>query len=66
MIDLPKETKGKLQYNKKLLEDLEGFISDFPIAELSKDCQQGIKRDLEKFNKNINYYEEILKILEDK
>ena len=31
---------------------------------LSKDCLQGIRSDIDKFNRNIEYYEEIIRVLE--
>lgn len=65
-MDLLKETKGRLEYNKKLLADLEEFMNNTSIDKLSKDCLQGIRSDIDKFNRNIEYYEVIIKVLEDK
>lgn len=66
MIDLLKETKGRLEYNQKLLTDLEEFMNNTSIDVLSKDCLQGIRNDIDKFNRNIQYYGEIMKVLEEK
>ena len=64
MIDLLKESKGRLEYNKKLLADLEEFMTNTSTDNLSKDCLQGIRSDIDKFNRNIEYYEEIIRVLE--
>lgn len=66
MIDLLKETKGRLEYNKRLLDDTESFLNSTNVEKLSKECLQGIRSDIDKFNRNISYYEEIIKVLEDK
>lgn len=66
MIDLLKETKGRLEYNKRLLDDTESFLNSTNVEKLSKECLQGINSDIDKFNRNISYYEEIIKVLEDK
>ena len=65
-MNLLKETKGRLEYNKKLLADLETFMNDTSTGKLSKDCLQGIRSDIDKFNRNIEYYEGIIKVLEEK
>ena len=65
MIDLLKESKGRLEYNKKLLADLEEFMTNTSTDNLSKDCLQGIRSDIDRFNRNIEYYEEIIRVLED-
>ena len=66
MIDLLKETKGRLEYNKRLLDDTESFLNSTNVEKLSKECLQGINSDIDKFNRNISYYEGIIKVLEDK
>ena len=66
MIDLLKETKGRLEYNKRLLDDTESFLNSTNVEKLSKECLQGINSDIDKFNRNISYYEEIMKVLEGK
>lgn len=65
-MNLIKETKGRLDYNKKLLDDLKDFLEKTDLDHLSKDCLKGVNSDIEKFNCNIEYYEGILKVLEDK
>ena len=65
MINLLKESQGRLEYNKKLLADLEEFMTNTSTDNLSKDCLQGIRSDIDKFNRNIEYYEEIIRVLED-
>ncbi len=64
-MNLIKETKGRLEYNEKLLADLKNFMNDASIDNLSKDCLKGIKSDIDKFNSNIEYYEGILNKLEE-
>lgn len=66
MIDLLKETKGRLEYNKRLLDDTESFLNSTNVEKLSKECLQGIRSDIDKFNRNIEYYREIIKVLEGK
>lgn len=65
-MNLVTETKGRLDYNKKLLEDLKNFLDTTNKENLSKECLQGINNDIDKFNRNIKYYEGIIKVLEDK
>lgn len=65
-MNLVTETKGRLDYNKKLLEDLKNFLDTTNKENLSKECLQGINNDIDKFNRNIKYYEGIMKVLEDK
>lgn len=65
-MNLLHETKGRLDYNKKLLADLENFLNTTNVNHLSKDCLKGINSDIEKFNRNIEYYEGIIKVLEEK
>lgn len=64
MIDLLKESQGRLEYNKKLLADLENFMNETSIDKLSEECLHGIRSDIDKFNRNIKYYEGIIKVLE--
>lgn len=65
-MNLVTETKGRLNYNKKLLDDLKNFLDTTNKENLSKECLQGINNDIDKFNRNIKYYEGIMKVLEDK
>ena len=65
-MNLIQETKGRLEYNQKLLSNLEEFMNNTSTDKLSKECLQGINSDIDKFNRNISYYEEIIKVLEDK
>ena len=65
-MNLIQETKGRLEYNKRLLDDTESFLNSTNVEKLSKECLQGINSDIDKFNRNISYYEEIIKVLEDK
>jgi hypothetical protein len=65
-MNLVTETKGRLDYNKKLLDDLKNFLDTTNKENLSKECLQGINNDIDKFNRNIKYYEGIIKVLEDK
>lgn len=65
-MNLITETKGRLDYNKKLLEDLKNFLDTTNKDNLSKECIKGINGDIDKFNRNIEYYEGIMKVLEDK
>lgn len=65
-MNLIKETKGRLDYNKKLLEDLKTFLDTTNKENLSKECLEGINKDIDKFNCNIEYYEGILNKLEGK
>ncbi|WP_455794669.1 hypothetical protein [Clostridium butyricum] len=65
-MNLVTETKGRLDYNKKLLDDLKNFLDTTNKENLSKECLQGINNDIDKFNRNIKYYEGIMKVLEDK
>lgn len=64
-MNLLQETKGRLDYNKKLLEDLKTFLDTTNVDNLSKDCIKGVNNDIDKFNRNIEYYEEIMKVLEE-
>ena len=63
-MNLIQETKGRLEYNKRLLDDTESFLNSTNVEKLSKECLQGINSDIDKFNRNIEYYEEIIKVLE--
>ena len=65
-MNLLQETKGRLDYNKKLLDNLNNFLDTTNVDHLSKDCLKGINSDIEKFNRNIEYYEGIIKVLEEK
>lgn len=65
-MNLLQETKGRLEYNNKLLVNLENFLNTTDTVNLSKDCLKGIYSDVDKFNRNIEYYEGIIKVLEDK
>lgn len=65
-MNLLQETKGRLEYNKKLLADLENFLNTTNTDHLSKDCLKGVNGDIEKFKRNIEYYEGIIKVLEGK
>ena len=65
-MNLIQETKGRLEYNKRLLDDTESFLNSTNVEKLSKECLQGINSDIDKFNRNIEYYEEIIKVLEGK
>lgn len=65
-MNLVTETKGRLDYNKKILDDLKNFLDTTNKENLSKECLQGINNDIDKFNRNIKYYEGIMKVLEDK
>ncbi|MDB2158319.1 hypothetical protein PMX22_00795 [Clostridium butyricum] len=65
-MNLVTETKGRLDYNKKILDDLKNFLDTTNKENLSKECLQGINNDIDKFNRNIKYYEGIIKVLEDK
>lgn len=64
-MNLVTETKGRLDYNKKLLDDLKDFLDTTNKENLSKECLQGINNDIDKFNRNIKYYEGIMKVLEE-
>ena len=65
-MNLVTETKGRLDYNKKILDDLKNFLDTTNKENLSKECLQGINNDIDKFNRNIKYYEGLIKVLEDK
>ena len=65
-MNLIQETKGRLEYNKRLLDDTESFLNSTNVEKLSKECLQGINSDIDKFNRNIKYYEGIIKVLEGK
>lgn len=64
-MNLLKETKNRKEYYEKLLADLEAFMADTSIDKLSKDCLQGIRRDIDKYNHNVEYYDGIIKVLEE-
>ena len=64
-MNLVTETKGRLDYNKKILDDLKNFLDTTNKENLSKECLEGINKDIDKFNRNIEYYEGIMKVLEE-
>ena len=65
-MNLLTETKYRLKYHKKHLEELQGCLSCTNTKHLSKDCIHYINDEVTKAKKNIEYYEGILKVLEDK
>lgn len=62
-MNLVTETKGRLQYAKVNLEDLQECLD---TGSLTKDCRHHLQDEIKKTKRNIEYYEEILKKLEEK
>ena len=60
-MDLKNKTTNKLEFYKNRLIDLEECLNQ---GKLTKDCIHFCKSEIEKAKDNIQYYEEILKILE--
>ena len=56
------ETRYKLNYSKNNLESLQGVDT----SELTKDARQYVENEISKTKRNIEYYEEIVKVLEGK
>ena len=65
-MNLITETKYKLNYYKQHLEELEGCLRCTNTEHLTKDCIHYINDEVTKAKKNIEYYEGILKVLEEK
>ena len=61
-MNLLNETKYKLNYNKNNLESLQ----EINVSELTKDARQYDENEISKTKRNIEYYEEIVKVLEGK
>lgn len=59
-LNLKSKTNSKLDYHKKRLEDLQECLKE----NLTKDCKHYCKQEIENCEKNIEYYEGILEILE--
>lgn len=64
-MNLLKETKSRKEYNQKCLDDLNRFMIETNVELLTKDCLWGIKKDTDKFKHNIEYYDGIIKVLEE-
>jgi len=62
-MNLIKETKSKLQFCVDNLADLQEIGTK---DNLSRDCYNYIGREIDRYERNIKYYEEILKVLEEK
>ena len=61
-MNLLNETKYKLNYNKNNLESLQEINAN----ELTKDARQHVKDEIARTKRNIEYYSEIIKVLEGK
>ncbi len=61
-MNLLSETKYKLNYNKNNLESLQ----ETDTSKLTKDARHYVEDEISKTKKNIEYYEGIIKVLEDK
>lgn len=59
------ETKYKLKYYKEHLEELEGCLNCTNTGHFSKDAKHYIADEITKAKRNIEYYSEILKKLEE-
>lgn len=59
-MNLIKKTISKLEFHKNRLDDLENCLR----GKLTKDCIHFCKGEIENAKDNIEYYEEILKVLE--
>ncbi|MDF2881545.1 MAG: hypothetical protein K0R54_2102 [Clostridiaceae bacterium] len=61
-MNLITETKRRLTYLNGELIDLQECLKE----RITKDCKHHIREQLEKTHKNIEYYSEVLKVLEIK
>ena len=61
-MNLLTETRYKLNYSKNNLESLQRV----DISELTKDARHYVEDEIVKAKRNIEYYEGIMKVLEDK
>ena len=61
-MNLITETRNKLSYQIKQLEDLQYCLSD---DKLTKDARNDVEDEITKAKRNIKYYEEIMKLLEE-
>lgn len=61
-MNLLTETKYKLNYNKNNLESLQ----ETDTSKLTKDARHYVEDEISKTKRNIEYYEGIIKVLEDK
>lgn len=59
-INIINETKKRLEYQKAKMDDL----SDLDVSKLSYDAKTHIRKETDKAIRNLEYYEEILKIIE--
>ena len=62
-MNLITETRNKLSYQIKQLEDLQNCLSD---GKLTKDAVHYINDEITKAKRNVEYYEEIIKVLEER
>lgn len=62
-MNLVKKTIGKLEFHKNRLIDLENCLRE---GKLTIDCIHFCKGEIENAKDNIEYYEEILNVLERK
>ena len=60
-MNLLTETRYKLNYSKNNLESLQGVDT----SELTKDARHYVEDEITKAKRNIEYYEGIIKILEE-
>ena len=61
MMNLITETRYKLNYQKNNLESL----LETDISELTKDARHYVEDEITKAKRNIEYYEGIMKVLEE-
>ena len=62
-MNLITETRNKLSYQIKQLEDLQNCLSD---GKLTKDARHYVEDEITKAKRNVEYYEEIIKVLEER
>lgn len=53
------ETENRIKYQNQKLNDLENCLKE----NLSKDAKNYIYTEIAKTNKNLNYYENVLKVI---
>lgn len=61
-MNLVTETRHKLNYHKNNLDSLQAVNT----SDLTKDAKHYVADEITKAKRNIEYYEEIIKVLEDK
>ena len=65
-MNITTESRYRLNHHKNKLEELQGLLSSTNTKHLSKDARHYIEDEVTKAKRNIEYYSEILKVLEDK